>query len=196
MSQTKEKRAVYNKTYRAIHREELKAYFKTRRIGEIRDKDNARRKNRHAAHREAENAYMRNYSMTHKQERRAYAANHRKENYGYRLKRVYKKTPAEIIAILNRQGGRCAICSTDKPGKKGWSIDHDHIIKQVRGILCMNCNLMLGNARDIPSILRIAANYLCHHNIWYEEDMPEKLKQMNAEQTQLDSLDREEQRAN
>lgn len=70
--------------------------------------------------------------------------------------------------LLADQGNACAICrATDDglwPGRSlqrdGWHIDHDHETGEVRGVLCPNCNLMLGYARDNPSTLQAAIAYL------------------------------------
>jgi hypothetical protein len=70
--------------------------------------------------------------------------------------------------MLAAQGGRCAICGSDKPTKRGWFIDHDHRFRQAdrrghRGIVCMPCNSILGLARDCPERLEAAAGYLRAH---------------------------------
>lgn len=69
---------------------------------------------------------------------------------------------------LAEQGGVCAICRTDCPQGRGWVIDHDHACcdgiktcgKCIRGILCTNCNSMLGQAKDNPDTLIAAAMYI------------------------------------
>jgi len=62
------------------------------------------------------------------------------------------------------QDARCAICHTADPGGHGqWTIDHDHRCcpgigscgQCVRGLLCGQCNLMLGYANDQPERLRL-----------------------------------------
>ena len=61
-----------------------------------------------------------------------------------RLKGLYNLTEEEWDSLLKSQDGLCAICNTDKPGGKGWNVDHCHICGGVRGILCRRCNLELG----------------------------------------------------
>lgn len=72
---------------------------------------------------------------------------------------------AEFAAMLEAQGGVCAICGTPEPGGKGWALDHDHSMdqrdkKSHRGVLCPRCNLILGHAKDAESILASAIGYL------------------------------------
>jgi hypothetical protein len=80
-----------------------------------------------------------------------------------RTLRKYGLTEAEWDAILAAQGGLCAICNTDTPGGRGerWHIDHDHATNRgVRGLLCHNCNVGIGNFHDSPELLEQAARYL------------------------------------
>lgn len=44
--------------------------------------------------------------------------------------------------MLAAQGGRCAICGTDKPSKKRihFAVDHCHKTGRVRGLICIRCN--------------------------------------------------------
>ena len=51
---------------------------------------------------------------------------------------------------------RCYICNKiDR-----LVVDHDHNDGKVRGLLCHNCNIMLGHAKDNPNILNNAIEYL------------------------------------
>ena len=56
------------------------------------------------------------------------------------------------------QKGKCKICRK-KP--RGHRLAVDHKDKKARGLLCIPCNLILGNAYDNPTTLRRAARYLC-----------------------------------
>jgi hypothetical protein len=68
--------------------------------------------------------------------------------------------------MLANQGGGCAICGT---AASKWHVDHDHACcpsiytcgKCIRGILCRDCNVGLGNFRDSPELIECALTYLC-----------------------------------
>jgi protein-arginine kinase activator protein McsA len=58
--------------------------------------------------------------------------------------------------LFKEQNGLCAICQTSTK----LVVDHDHITGKVRGLLCHNCNIGIGNMKDSPDILRAASLYL------------------------------------
>lgn len=68
-------------------------------------------------------------------------------------------TGAEADAMLDEQGGLCAICRS----APAVHVDHDHGTGAVRALLCFNCNGGLGQFRDDPEILRAAAEYVRFH---------------------------------
>jgi Recombination endonuclease VII len=76
-------------------------------------------------------------------ERRAYDARHYQAYRAKILERAYGISLDEYQAILEHQGGTCALCSR-VPGKQHLQVDHDHAIKDrrasVRGLLCKDCN--------------------------------------------------------
>jgi hypothetical protein len=82
-----------------------------------------------------------------------------------RTLRTYGLTETDWDGLVKRQGNRCAICRTDKPGGRGerWHIDHDHITGRVRGLLCGRCNSAIGMLQDDPEIIRAAARYVIKH---------------------------------
>jgi len=53
----------------------------------------------------------------------------------------------------------------DLAGKHGLVVDHNHATGKVRALLCHNCNLTLGRAKDNPNILLSCIDYLNKHNI-------------------------------
>jgi hypothetical protein len=86
----------------------------------------------------------------------------------YMLWRLYKLTPEQHDAMLAEQHGLCALCGNppDPNGVRAASrlhVDHDHESKQVRQLLCLDCNRGLGAFLDNPDLLRKAADYLDHH---------------------------------
>jgi Recombination endonuclease VII len=62
----------------------------------------------------------------------------------------------QVVDLVRRQGGVCAICGKQKPEH----VDHDHKTNSVRGVLCFNCNGGLGQFRDQPELLLRALEYL------------------------------------
>lgn len=62
--------------------------------------------------------------------------------------------------LEQQQQARCAICKEKRHAEGRLSIDHCHITLKIRGLLCKNCNLMIGLSKDSPSRLRKAAEYL------------------------------------
>jgi len=81
-------------------------------------------------------------------------------------KRLYGVTPEIYERMLAKQNGKCAICGTTSPGKnKSFSVDHCHSTGLVRGLLCSNCNALLGYAKDKQSVLLAAVTYLEENEI-------------------------------
>jgi hypothetical protein len=72
------------------------------------------------------------------------------------LKRKYGLTLEEFDALLAAQGGRCAICGKPDPD----NVDHDHVTGRVRGILCWNCNVGVGQFEDDIERFIAATTYL------------------------------------
>jgi len=79
-----------------------------------------------------------------------------------RLKRAYGITLDEFAEMSAVQGNRCLICETEiseRPNKQT-HIDHCHDTKEVRGILCGNCNRAIGIFKDKKRNLERAIIYL------------------------------------
>lgn len=77
------------------------------------------------------------------------------------LQRTYGITSEDYDALLEFQGGRCAICRKP-PRKKRLVVDHDHRTGAVRGLLCpVACNYKLLGKRDSdPELFLRAYEYL------------------------------------
>lgn len=79
------------------------------------------------------------------------------------LKRSYGIDLQQYLAVLAAQNGRCAICGVafaDRSKHLRPHVDHDHHSGRVRGLLCHNCNVLLGHARENSEVLRLALRYL------------------------------------
>jgi hypothetical protein len=77
----------------------------------------------------------------------------------FHLKRRYGLTEDEVAAMVDAQGGTCAICRVEPAAQ----VDHDHDTELVREILCFTCNAGLGNFKDDPALLLLAHDYLGRH---------------------------------
>ena len=78
--------------------------------------------------------------------------------------REYGVTHDEYLALLEAQGGTCAICH-DSAQQRALAVDHDHVTGAIRGLLCDRCNPMLGYARDSIAILEAAIEYLKRNQV-------------------------------
>jgi hypothetical protein len=74
------------------------------------------------------------------------------------LRQMYGITLEEKLAMLAAQGGVCALCRQAR--SKRWHLDHNHLTGKRRGILCSQCNSLLGMAADDLGILQAAIEYL------------------------------------
>jgi hypothetical protein len=71
--------------------------------------------------------------------------------------RRYGITLAQLREMQARQNNACAICQRIDCELV---LDHDHVTGELRGLLCIPCNFILGLLRDDPRIARAAAEYL------------------------------------
>ena len=85
--------------------------------------------------------------------RSRYSPEKRREEH---LQRCYNLTISEYDALLQLQGGGCAICGDTT----ALHVDHNHDTNEVRAILCGLCNTALGRFRDNPELLHKAVDYL------------------------------------
>lgn len=85
----------------------------------------------------------------------------RLKRYDHWLFRKYGMTLSDYIMLLKKQKLGCAICQKKTAGGKGvFHVDHCHNTKKVRGLLCFDCNLLLGHARDSIKTLKSAITYV------------------------------------
>jgi len=77
---------------------------------------------------------------------------------------LYGLKPSEYAALLESQGGHCALCPARGVSLR-LAVDHDHKLgmhnrKAVRGLLCKRCNRDIGFHKDDPAYYERVAAYL------------------------------------
>ena len=82
------------------------------------------------------------------------------------LKRQYGITRKQYDSMVMEQDNKCAICNQQETSldRVALSVDHNHVTKQVRGLLCHKCNVALGLFSESELILIKALSYLRTYN--------------------------------
>ncbi|MCS5736715.1 endonuclease VII domain-containing protein [Herbiconiux daphne] len=82
------------------------------------------------------------------------------------LKTLYGITIDEYEEMSERQNHVCAICKCSETAITRWgtprslAVDHCHQSGKVRGLLCHNCNIVIGQSKDNIETLKNAITYL------------------------------------
>ena len=95
------------------------------------------------------------------------------------ISRIYGLSWKEYVFLYESNDGMCHICGEPLALYKNENdveiahVDHDHDSGVVRGLLCTQCNLMLGCARESIGVLCEAISYLNRHrdDSWLEEEV-------------------------
>lgn len=98
----------------------------------------------------------------------------REARFNRMLETTHGITREQYDGMLEAQDGNCGSCRRDLEsfGRRP-AIDHDHACcpygsscgKCVRGLLCMNCNVALGQVGDSRERLLALVDYLDRHNV-------------------------------
>ena len=93
----------------------------------------------------------------------------KKKHYDYdkskkrALKYKYNLTEESLNEMYLLQNKECGICKKEfdiLSKHNGLYVDHCHSSGKVRGLLCRNCNALLGNCKDNIEILSSSMSYL------------------------------------
>jgi tRNA U54 and U55 pseudouridine synthase Pus10 len=76
------------------------------------------------------------------------------------LKNTYGITMEDKIKMRDYQNNKCYICENIFDNDKSAFVDHCHLTKKVRGLLCHHCNSGLGYFKDNVNYLKKAIQYL------------------------------------
>lgn len=127
------------------------------------------------------------YCETHKTERyerkKRWKRDNPKKEKNMRLKYIYGITYENYIKILQDQKNKCGVCNTEFkdsykfPDLRSPCVDHNHLIKGIRGILCRGCNSGIGFFNDDVSLLEAALQWLKkkEYDIVYRKRIKESL---------------------
>jgi hypothetical protein len=91
--------------------------------------------------------------------RKLHRRNTKQSDIYYQKKHKYGLTKEEYLGLFEKQNYKCAICETSLKDKRAM-VDHCHGTGKVRGLLCNNCNTLLGMADDDIIKLERAIDYL------------------------------------
>ena len=106
---------------------------------------------------------------------RRYRAERPDYHHARNLRQRYGICADEYQTILANQNNACPICEVEIPDTIGYKekrvsvVDHNHETGEVRGILCLKCNLVLGHARENTDILYKAIVYLSERGAYKQK---------------------------
>ncbi len=146
---------TYQRAWRAANREKTAEYsrgYRKRNIDKVRERNRLAMKKRHEADPEKVRASHRKWHRDNPEKSRAKAIRCHLATFGLTLE--------SWTAMLDAQGGVCAICGGVERRGHALSVDHCHATNRVRGLLCGDCNRGLGMYRDRDDLLLRAAEYL------------------------------------
>ena len=106
---------------------------------------------------------QRNYRRKNKERIQKHRSTYLKKNrHKLRQYNVHKYviTMQDLEHMFLTQFGKCAICNISFVDRKTMHIDHDHTTRQIRGLLCEDCNRGLGSFKDNVVFLKSAIQYL------------------------------------
>jgi len=124
-----------------------------------RDKELRRNKKRYCQNRKR----LLKYANTYYHENRITILQKRRpKQWAYWLKTMYGMTIHQYADTLKVQNSVCAICQKKQFGcrSKKLFVDHNHKTGKIRGLLCKDCNLVLGHCKESIPLLQSVITYL------------------------------------
>lgn len=87
------------------------------------------------------------------------------------IRKLYGIGADRYAALLEAQGGGCAICGGSNESGRAMAVDHDHSCcsgnracgRCVRGLLCSSCNMAIGLFKEDAARMAAAITYLRRH---------------------------------
>ena len=142
----------YFKKWRESNKDKIKEYKKRRQ--KLR-RENYRKNKQHY------DEYDEMWRQNNQDKVRKYVERSRSHRASRHLQRKFGITIEEYNTLLESQNQRCAICQRHKSEfKRALHVDHSHDNKRIRGLLCVNCNQMLGHSMERIENLQRGIEYL------------------------------------
>ena len=95
--------------------------------------------------------YMREYNKRKPEKKKLLRKRYRENHKANQLKAKYGITVEKYQTMFDSQGGVCKLCGQEETtrisrgdGIRSLAVDHDHKTGKVRGLLCHQCNVVLG----------------------------------------------------
>jgi hypothetical protein len=150
IKKNKLRKLQYNRKYNNIHKEQKNANYR-----KYYKKNKQRIQQYHKKWRKNNKKHLNNYNKKYQMINK----HHFKE---LNLKRNYGINYTMFQNLLIKQNNKCLICNEPFNNNRKPCVDHNHITKQIRGILCNTCNIGLGALKiDIkPDNLKNALKYI------------------------------------
>lgn len=153
------------KRYHERHKERLAAKRKATREANL-EAERARGRADYAANRERRIAAAQAWKDRNPEQMREYRRHYNLRKYGL--------TVEQRDQMFADQGYVCAACGSDNPrGKAGWQVDHCHATGNVRGVVCIYCNVALGKVQDSEEHLLKLIKYLRRTNGHHVHSSPD-----------------------
>jgi hypothetical protein len=112
---------------------------------------------------ERQSVYNKRFRDSHKEEIALYYATPERKLYTkkYDLKKRFNITLEQYNEIFDEQHGFCAICGKHQ-SKFNYAlcVEHNHETKEIRGLVCKRCNIIIANCDEDINILLNAIKYL------------------------------------
>lgn len=95
-----------------------------------------------------------------------YAEKQRRYQRNWHLKKTYGITLEQYEAKLEEQDGKCQICGATRGAsdRESLCVDHNHNTGELRGLLCVRCNLSVRDLGDDPVLARKVLEYVERHH--------------------------------
>jgi hypothetical protein len=116
---------------------------------------------------EARRAYNNAYRHRHPEKCQAYERGYADsgQKYWASILRKFGLTKQGYLAMDKAQHHRCAACGQPERHRRNGklvrlAVDHNHLTKRVRGLLCSSCNTALGLLRESLVVIEMLHQYL------------------------------------